>query len=133
VAYYLVDTDAVIDYLKGIRDSAEMIKGIHDNGDVLCVCGVVVAEVFAGIHPVDRQTVFNLVSTFHFLTVSIAAARLAGEWRYQHARSGRILSTADMLVAATAHTHGASLVTGNVDHYPIAGLSVVPLPRARRP
>jgi predicted nucleic acid-binding protein len=113
MAYFLIDTDAVIDYLRGIHDSIAMLKSVHDREDELCVCGVVVAEVFADIRPPGRGDVLSFISTFHFLPTPADAARLAGEWWYQHPRSARTHSTTDMLVAATAVFHRASLVTGN--------------------
>lgn len=125
---FLLDSDAVIDYLRNVRDSIALIRQLHRRGD-LCSCDVVLAEVYGGLHPRDRARARRFLNSLSFLPTSSAAAQQAGEWRYQYARQGRALSTTDALIAATAHQHGASLVTGNRGHYPMGEISLVGLPR----
>jgi predicted nucleic acid-binding protein len=129
MARYLLDTDAIIDYLSGFAPSISLIQGLHERGDALCVCDVVVAEVYAGLLPKDKEKAQGLLSACVFLPTSLEAARLAGEWRYRYARQGRSVSTTDALVAATAHTHQSALVTANLDDYPMEEISLHPLPR----
>lgn len=132
MGYFLLDTDAIIDYLAGVASSVKLIQDLHDRGDSLCVCDVVIAEVYSGLRPQDREKAEKLPSACTFLSTQAEDARTAGSWRYEHARRGITLSTTDVLVAATAHGHKATIVTGNQDDYPMNEAEVLPLPRVRR-
>lgn len=132
MAYYLLDTDAIIDYLAGIASSVRLVQELHDRGNFLCICDVVVAEVHSGLRPQDREKAEKLLSACSFLSTDAEDAKLAGRWRYEYARRGVTLSTTDALVAATAHGHKATIVTGNKDDYPMDEIDVLPLPRPRR-
>ena len=54
MATYLLDSDAIIDYLMGFAPSVQLIRSIHSRGDVLAVCDVVIAEAYSGLRPGDR-------------------------------------------------------------------------------
>jgi tRNA(fMet)-specific endonuclease VapC len=126
--YHLLDTDAVIDQLKGFQATVSLLTQLDQAGGELCVCDVVIAEVYAGLDPRDKPRAQQFLSACTFLPTSADSARQAGEWRYQYARRGITIALADALIAATAHTHRAKLVTGNTGHYPMTGLSLVDLP-----
>ncbi len=132
MAYYLLDTDAIIDYLAGVAGSVKLIQELYDRGDFLGVCDVVIAEVYSGLRPQDREKGQKLLSACSFLSTEAEDARLAGGWRYEYARRGVTLSTADVLVAATAYGHKAMIVTGNKDDYPMDEVDILALPRPRR-
>lgn len=132
MAYYLLDTDAVIDYLVGITDSVALIQDLNNRGESLCVSAVVVAEIHSSLKPEDLDKADRLLGAFTFLSTSPEAARQAGRWRYEYARRGVTLSTSDVLIAATAHACQAAIVTGNLDDYPMEEVFVLPLPRLRQ-
>jgi tRNA(fMet)-specific endonuclease VapC len=132
MARYLLDTDAIVDYLFGIPTSVSLIRGLHERGDVLCICDIVIAEVYAGLRPQHREAAETLLSACTFLATTPGIARQAGAWRYDFARRGIQLSTTDTLVAATAHAHDATVVTGNIKDYPIQEISLLPLERSIR-
>ncbi|MBI4491859.1 MAG: PIN domain-containing protein, partial [Chloroflexi bacterium] len=127
----LLDTDAIIDYLFGIPASVSLIQGLHEHGDTLCVCDVVIAEVYAGLRLQHREAAEKLLSACTFLPTSAPIARHAGSWRFDFARKGVPLATTDCLVAATAHAHGATILTGNTKDYPMLEITLLPLERAK--
>ncbi|MCL4531782.1 MAG: PIN domain-containing protein [Actinobacteria bacterium] len=129
---YLLDSDAVIDFLGGVPGSVSLLQGLLDQGESLCVCDVVLAEVYSGLDPRVLGKANRLLRAYTFLPTEAGAAEQAGRWRYSFARRGVSLSTTDALIAATAHSHKAAVVTGNVDHYPVDEVDVLPLPRVRR-
>ena len=129
MASYLLDSDAVIDYLNGKAASVSLVSTLYQQGNRLYVCDVVIAEVYSGLKPPDREKARKLVDGFDFLLTSSEIARQAGEWRYSYARLGKSLSTMDCLLAATAYAHDASVVTGNQDDYPMPEVLLVALPR----
>jgi predicted nucleic acid-binding protein len=132
VALYLLDTDAVIDFFKGFPSSVEQIQQLFQQGEFLCTCAVVMAEVYAGLNPTERSRGEELLASLRFLATSPGTARQAGLWRYTFARQGVQLATTDCLIAAIAHERGATLVTGNIDDYPMPELHRMPLPRQQR-
>src|SRR5438067_10577389 len=118
-ALYLLDADAVIDYIAGIPDSVNLITDIHYRG-TLATCDVVIAEVYAGLKPEVRDKAERLLRSMRFLPTSVQVAIRAGRWCYDFARQGIILPITDTLIAATAHACQAHLVTGNMKDYPMA-------------
>ena len=131
MARCLLDTDAIIDYLSGIPSSVTLIQDLHERGDTLCVCDVVIAEVYAGLRPNHREAAEKLLTACTFLPTSAAIAQRAGMWRYDFARKGVQLSTTDTLVAATAHGHDATIVTGNAKDYPMPEITLLALERPK--
>lgn len=132
MGYYLLDSDAVIDYLVGIGGSISLLRRLHDSGETLCVSDVVIAEVHSGLRPEEREGADEFLGACIFLPTGSEDARRAGQWRYEYARHGRTLSTTDALVAATALAHRATIVTANVRDYPMAEVTILPLPRNQR-
>ena len=132
MALYLLDTDAVIDFFKGFPSTVKLIQQLFQQGETLCTCAVVMAEVYAGLDPTERSQGQELLGSLRFFTTSPGAARQAGFWRYTFARQGVQLATTDCLIAAIAHERGAMLVTGNTDDYPMPDLRRMRLPRRQR-
>jgi predicted nucleic acid-binding protein len=129
VTLYLLDIDAVIDFFKGFPATVELIQHLFQEGETLCTCAVVVAEVYAGLNPSERGRGQDLLGSLRFFVTSPGSARQAGSWRYAFARQGVQLATTDCLIAAIAHERRATLVTGNTDDYPMPELRRLPLPR----
>ena len=125
---YLLDTDAIVDYLKGITGTITLIRQLGEQGHQLCTCDVVECEVFSGLPPAHRPQAAQLLDALAYLPTTRPAARQAGEWRATYKSQGVQLSTTDCLIAATAHEHGAQLVTRNLRDFPMPELTVVPLP-----
>jgi tRNA(fMet)-specific endonuclease VapC len=132
MTYHMLDSDSIIDYLKGIQPTIATIDSLPPQGHILCFCDVVLAEVYAGLAPHERQLAERLLETFEFLPTTPAAARQAGAWRYLYARRGVALATTDVLIAAVAVERGATIVTGNVKDYPMPDVTLLPLPRPPR-
>lgn len=66
-----------------------------------------------------------MLSWYH-ATPSIA--RRAGRLRYEFGRQGLTIGLPDLLIAATALEYGLTLITENRKHFPMADLSLYPLP-----
>jgi predicted nucleic acid-binding protein len=132
VSDFLLDSDCLIDYLAGFASTVQFIDALFDGGDRLFTSDVVVAELYTGLSSQQEPAAARLLARLGYLSTSLAAARQAGAWRDASARRGVALSTTDCLIAATAQEHGAVVVTGNVRHFQMQGVSIVPLPRVQR-
>jgi len=127
---YLLDSDAVIDYINGVQRSVHFLEGFLTQGDGFCTCAVVVAEVFSGLMPERLTRGEQILESCLFLDETFEIGRRAGEWRFDFRRRG--LSVTDTIIAATAYENQAAIITGNVSDFRIPELNVVALPRANR-
>lgn len=127
----LLDTDAIIDYLKGVASTIAFIQGLNQQGHQLCVCAVVECEVYTGLPPQNRGEAAQHMDAMEFLPTPRRTARSAGDWRGAYRSQGIQLSTTDCLIAAVAVEHDAILVTANLRHFPMPELTLQPLPRAQ--
>lgn len=132
MSLHLLDSDSVIDFFAGFAPTVSLLNSLVAQGDKLCVCDIVMAEVYSGLSPADRDRRGAFLAALRFLPTSSAAARQAGAWRYAFARRGQPLATTDCVIAAVAHAHSATLVTGNIRHFPMEEIVILPLPRMRR-
>ncbi len=122
---YLLDTDALIDFSKGKEPATSLILSWIDGSDVVSVCAVTVAEFFSGISAARAAPWWDFVLSLAYADITAEAAMHAGQDRYRYARSGHVLTTTDALLAAVTRDSDATLVTGNIKHYPMEGLSLL--------
>lgn len=114
----LVDTDVLIDYLRGYPDAQRLFAVLPDD----CALSVVtVAELHAGVREgSERQALIMLLDTFEIIDMSAAIATQGGLLRRDWGRThGSGLN--DALIAATALTTGRVLLTLNGKHFPMMG------------
>ena len=115
----LVDTDVLIDFLRGYEPAVSFVN-VHS--DRIVLSAVVVAELYAaarGAKDDPEQTVIeNLLSLFRVVPINNEIARLGGLYRRDYGPSHGI-SLPDALVAVTAFLERAELKTLNVKHYPM--------------
>ncbi len=126
---YLLDADTVIDLLARRPAAVELLSRLDALRDELCVCDVVLAELYSGLSDRERTEAVEFVPGLRFLPTYAEAGIQAGAWRYLYARQGRQLATTDCRIAATAHAHGATLITGNVRDFPQPEISLLQLPK----
>ncbi len=126
---YLLDTDAVVDFLRGMPESVALLRDVAGRGGRFCVCDIVIAEVHSGVAGHDAEKADTFLTACEVLPMGPSVARQAGRWRYEYARRGTALGVADTLIAAAAHAGGATLITGSRRHYPVPEVGLLPLPR----
>jgi len=112
----LVDTDVMIDYLRGYPKAVTFVK---TRSDRIILSSIVVAELYAGVKgEAELATLDDFIFLFHIVPVSKALAREGGLYKRDYARSHGI-GMADALIAATAVAEDAQLKTLNIKHYPM--------------
>lgn len=117
----IVDTDVLIDCLRGRREAAAFIKQLIAE-DELAISVISVAELEAGVRDGERETLDAFLSLMRQHAISAAIARTAGAYVRQFAKSHGVLLP-DALIAATAHHHGSRLASLNLKHYPMADIA----------
>jgi predicted nucleic acid-binding protein len=120
----IVDADVLIDTLRRYPDAARFIDDHHDQ---IALSVVTVAELYAGVKGKrEERDLINLCGLFERVAVSEAIAIRAGWMRNQYGPSHHA-GLADCIVAATAESLGARVVTLNAKHYPmLKGKVMVP-------
>lgn len=125
----LLDTTAIIDYLRGNKEVVDVID-IFDgevNSSYLCL-----AELYEGIfRSPDSDKVERRIGSF-FSTLSVIYAldkeicKTFGCLRATLNKAGTRIEDIDIFIAATCIAHNASLVTRNKKHFcQIKGLKVI--------
>jgi len=100
-----------------------MLRLVSD-GHVLATTCVNLAEVEAGLRQRERRPAVALLGRLRFLVTDREAAHRAGKYQADWARRGRTIQTPDALVAGTARSHGAVLVTHNTEDFPMRDLRI---------
>jgi tRNA(fMet)-specific endonuclease VapC len=122
---YLLDANAVIDWLKDREPAPALLAELSSRGDRLAINGVSLAETYSGIDPSNLERIDGRLASFEYWPVDWAVARLAGQYRYQYFREGRSYAIADMIIGAHALSEDATLITDNVRDFPIPGLKIL--------
>lgn len=114
----LLDTDIIIDWLRGREGIAAWLQRRVATGVELCVTGITVAEIVSGA-PEDKQDERQRqLTAFRYLPLSFDAATMAGQLRREHLSAGRPIALPDLLQAAIALTEGCIVATANTKHFP---------------
>src|SRR5665811_1435730 len=103
----LLDTDVLIDHLRGI-DAASVLTRF---------------ELLAGMRSDERHVVRALVDAFPNRPTTPDIATQAGIWAREYRRSHGDIGPVDFLIAATAAMRGVSLLTRNVRHLSLIHIS----------
>lgn len=119
----LVDTDILIDYLKGLPEAVEFIEA---NIDRIAISSITVAELYQGVRDgLERQALDDFVSAIRVLDVDCLIGIAAGLYRRQYKPSHN-LGLADCLIAATANQHHLPLMSLNTKHFPMVAIAEAP-------
>ena len=115
----ILDTDVCIEILRGNR---RIIAKRQESLDEVTTSWITAAELSYGAAksraPEKNQNlVIEFLATLSVVGVNLPAAELFGRHKAALERQGNRLADADLLIAATALAQGATLITGNVQHY----------------
>jgi predicted nucleic acid-binding protein len=124
---YLVDSNVLIDALRGRSGSVSLMRELGGTGSVACSV-VTTAELLAGMRRNEAKATEDLLSGVRQYEVTVEIANLAGRLRNEGLAAGRSPSLLDMFIAATALIHGMVLVTYNRRHFPMPELKLYPIP-----
>jgi predicted nucleic acid-binding protein len=118
----LVDTDILIDYLRGMPPAMDFLEA---SGADLNLSVVNVAELHAGVRDHEREAVNALLECFKIIPLDKEIAVRGGLLRRDFGKSHGV-ELADALIAATVESLGCTLATLNRKHYPMLSSVMVP-------
>lgn len=112
----LIDTDVLIDYLRGYPDAVRFIESSIPES---CISVMNIAELYQGARNGGEQArLGKMISAFTALPITSEIAELAGVFSRDY-RPSHGCGLADCLIAATADLHGLTLATLNAKHFPM--------------
>jgi len=113
---YLVDTDVLIDFLRGHSKSVDFIK---ENYASLYITTITIAELYSGVREgKERSILDDFIQAFQVVPIDNEIAQMGGLFRRDYGKSHGV-GIADAINAAAAENVGAVLVTLNLKHYPM--------------
>ena len=117
---YLVDTDWIIDCLRGRSDAIETLLDLASDG--LAISLITYGELYQGAYYATDQrialrAVRAIVKGKRLLLPNRAIIERYGVIRGELRRRGQTVSDADLLIAATALHRDLTLVTRNRRHF----------------
>ena len=119
-----IDTDVLIDHLRGHAKAREYLHKHWAAGDALHCSVISRAELFAGMRPEEEASIRILLAGLHEIPIERGTAEEAGVYRGRFGRSHGLLLP-DALIAASAKSINATLVTLNAKHFPMKDVIVV--------
>jgi len=121
---YLLDTTAIIDYLRDKSGVPELLEKFCSEGGLLCCSPINIVEVYAGMKDKEKASTDEFLNSLECNETDREIATLAGELKRKYSKKGITLSTPDVLIAATTIKKHLILVTNNPKHFPIEGLMI---------
>jgi hypothetical protein len=105
----LIDTDVLINFLRGEQTARDFLNMTAKETD-LCCSAITVAELCAGMRTHERQKTAALIDGLIIVDVSREIAEKAGQIKRD--TKSHALELDDCLIAATAFVRKAALATG---------------------
>jgi tRNA(fMet)-specific endonuclease VapC len=129
---YLIDTDWIIDHLKGDERVARRLEELANEG--IAVSAISLAEIYEGVYysrdPVKSQELFEdfLAPDLRVLDVDREVSKVFGKERGRLRRQKKMISDFDLMIASTCLRYDLSLLTNNRRHYEmVEGLRIISL------
>jgi len=117
---YLIDTDWVVNHLRGVGRVTDKLEELADSGLALSIISL--AELYEGIYrstnPDKAEKSLNLFLTaVTVLGINGAVCRIFGRERARLRKEGRLIGDFDLLIASTCLHHDLILLTDNVREF----------------
>lgn len=118
---YLLDSNLCVQILRGMPQ--HLVERVRRHApEELVVCSVVRAELLCGVFRSQRvaanlELLRRFLAPYPSLPFDDRCAEHYAVIRAALARQGRLIGANDLLIAATALAHRATLVTHNVDEF----------------
>ena len=128
----LLDTNIVVAFLNGDNS---ILKRIKDELNRIALSSLVVAELDYGAKASHRakenlEKLYRFVDVIQVVPFDIECAKIFGSIKSKLRNIGKPTGEVDVLIAATAMAHKATLVTANRKHFEnIEGLKVEVWPK----
>jgi predicted nucleic acid-binding protein len=119
----LVDTDVLIDFLRG---NEEAIEYVRTNSNNIILSSITVSEIYAGVRGnKELDDLDEFISLFSVFQVTSEIAKAGGLYKRDYYKSHGV-GLADAIIAATAKIQNTRLITFNINHFPMLSDVMIP-------
>lgn len=121
MAFVLLDTDILINLLRGVEKAKLYVQNSAISGNIVGCSVLTAAEIYAGMRAHEKEKTDSLLDGLEIVAVTRSIAEKAG--LYKTTALSQTLELDDCIIAATAFEMKATLATGNGRHYPMDDIS----------
>lgn len=121
----MLDTTTIIDYLRDKSGVPDLLEKVCLEGGILCCCPINIVEVYTGMKDKEELATDEFMNSLKCCDITSEVGNLAGKMKRGYSKKGATLSTADVLIAATAVKNRLILITNNPKHFPHGELTVL--------
>jgi predicted nucleic acid-binding protein len=122
---YLLDTTVLLDFAHDREDAAELVDRLFADAETLYTCDVVTCEALSGGNDLERRAIRGILDALEYVAMAPESARWAAEARRTGRSAPGARSLADALIAATAWSLSATLVTRNPRDFERLGIRIL--------
>jgi len=122
---YLLDTTVLLDFAHDRPGALELVDRLFADAETLYTCDVVTCEALSGGDVLERRVIRGILDALEYVALAPASARWAAEARRTGRSAPGARSLADALIAATAWSLAATLVTRNPRDFERLGIRVM--------
>ena len=124
MAKVLLDTDVVIEIMRGNQVVIDNMKSLWRMGNVIFCSPVTVAEIYHSLRPKEVGKVEKFFRTAKCLPITKEVGEKAGKYLARYHKSHSV-ELGDALVAAVCFSNKTLLYTLNKKHYPMKDVGSV--------
>jgi tRNA(fMet)-specific endonuclease VapC len=118
---YLLDSNIISAMLKQDQTVIEKTKNAYRDGNTLCISAYNHFEILRGLELPEHQRRYNdyqqLLLSWEILEFNLITFEIAASIYQNLKRQGELIEDPDLLIAANAMQHSATLVTDNTKHF----------------
>ncbi len=122
---FLLDTTVLLDFAHGRQTAIDLVDRLFGESASLYTCDVVTCEALSGGHEPERRVIRGVLDALEFVALAPDGARWAADTRREGRAAPGARSLADALIAATAWSLGATIVTRNPRDFERQGVPVL--------
>ena len=121
---YLLDSDILIWILRNNKEIMGQISQLKKKSE-LAISVISIAEIYRNIFPSEIVETEQFIKRHIIFDVDSEIAKMAGFYWQEYHKNLQDLSLADCLIAGTASTNNAILVSLNAKHFPMKDIQLL--------
>ena len=126
MAKFLIDTDIIIWFLRGKKETVELIKKFQKS--LIPICSPIsIVEVLSGVKKNEEETTSEFLNSLEIISLDKVIATKAGNLLREYKKKGITLGINNTIIGATCLINDLILVTYNPKHYPFKNLKIYPI------
>ena len=120
----VIDTDIAVDFLRRREYAPTLLREWAGKGRI-AVSTLTHFEVFQGMLRSEEEFTRDFLSSLVSIDATVSITQSAGIIAHSLLSRGITIGTADAIIAATALELGVPLITNNIKHFSVPGLTIV--------